>query len=298
MSEYDAQKDAHDSYYAAIEAKRVRGDSAIKREVQIGDCRLLLGDCLEILPTLGPVDAIVTDLPYGTTQCSWDAVIPFDAMWSALASVAGANCPVVLFGSEPFSSLLRTSNLDRFKYDWVWDKPKGTGFLNAKKRPLVGHEIVSIFCDGAPPYNPQKTSGHARKVSFRAKHLQTDVYGEMTNDYLYDSTDRYPRSVITFSSDTQHSSEHPTQKPVALCEYLIRTYTNEGDTVLDFTMGSGTTGVACVNTGRKFIGIEKDEHSTTYFDIACRRIQDAYDRPDLFIDQPKAPEPKQEAMQL
>lgn len=260
--------------------------SAIRKEVVIRDCRLLLGDCLEILPLLGKVDAVVTDLPYGTTQCSWDAIIPFDEMWDALALVTGPNCPVILFGSEPFSSLLRTSNLSRFKYDWVWDKPKGTGFLNAKKRPLVGHEVVSIFCDGTPPYNPQKTKGHTRKVSFRGKHLQTDVYGEMAGDYHYDSTERYPRSVITFSSDTQNSSVHPTQKPVALCEYLIRTYTSEGDTVLDFTMGSGTTGVACVNTGRKFIGIEKDEHNTNYFNIACERIRKAYAQPDFFLASP------------
>ena len=265
----------------------------IRREEIIGDCRLILGDCLEVLPTLGKVDAVVTDLPYGTTQCSWDAIIPFDAMWRALAGVTGPNCPVVLFGSEPFSSLLRTSNLGQFKYDWVWNKPKGTGFLNAKKRPLVGHELVSIFCAGTPPYYPQKTSGHVRKQSFRGKHLQTDVYGQMAGDYSYDSTERYPRSVVTFSSDTQNSSEHPTQKPVALCEYLIRTYTNEGDTVLDFTMGSGTTGVACVNTGRKFVGIEKDEHGTSYFEIACERIRKAYAQPDFFVERTKAPEPVQ-----
>lgn len=258
---------------------------AFRHEV-IGDCILFNADCLAVLPTLGKVDAVVTDLPYGSTQASWDIVIPFDAMWKALTFVTGPGCPIVLFGSEPFSSLLRTSNLDQFKYDWVWDKPKGTGFLNAKKRPLVGHEIVSVFCDGAPPYYPQKTSGHVRKVSFRGKHLQTDVYGEMSGDYAYDSTERYPRSVITFSSDTQNSSEHPTQKPVALCEYLIRTYTNEGDTVLDFTMGSGATGVACVNTGRKFIGVEKDEKNTNFFGIACSRIGKALAQPDFFVPQP------------
>jgi len=269
--------------------------SPIKREVTIGNCTLYQGDCLEILPLLGKVDAVLTDLPYGTTQAAWDVIIPFPEMWSVLQAVTRKNCPVLLFGSEPFSSLLRTSNLRQFKYDWVWDKPKGTGFLNAKKRPLVGHEIVSVFCDGVPPYYPQKTAGHTRKVSFRAKHLQTDVYGEMANDYQYDSTERYPRSVITFSSDTQNSSEHPTQKPVGLCEYLIQTYTRPGDTILDFTMGSGTTGVACVNTGRKFVGIEKDEKGTEYFDIAVRRIQDAVDRPDLFIA-PRSPEPVQQPL--
>lgn len=268
----------------------------IKREVVIGDCRLLLGDCLEILPLLGKVDAVVADVPYGTTQCAWDAIIPFGDMWSALEHVAGDGCPIALFGTEPFSSMLRASNLRRFKYDWIWSKPKGTGFLNAKKQPLRAHETISVFCSGLPPYYPQMTAGHERKISFRAKHLQTDVYGEMANDYRYDSTERYPKSVITFSSDTQNCSLHPTQKPVALCEYLIRTYTNYGDTVLDFTMGSGTTGVACVNTGRKFVGIEKDEHDTNYFDIACRRIEEAQLQPDMFIEHPKAAPEKQPDM--
>ncbi len=269
--------------------------TGIRKEVIIGDCRLIHGDCLDVLPLLGRVDAVITDLPYGTTQAAWDVIIPFAPMWSALSWVTGKNCPIVLFGSEPFSSLLRTSNLRQFKYDWVWNKPKGTGFLNAKKRPLVGHELVSIFCDGVPPYFPQKTGGHARKVSFRGKHLQTDVYGDMAGDYSYDSTERYPRSVITFSSDTQNSSEHPTQKPVALNEYLINTYTKPGDTVLDFTMGSGSAGVACVNTGRKFIGIEKDEKGTTYFDTACERVSDAVSRPGLFVA-PPSPEPIQQPL--
>lgn len=265
----------------------------IRREEIIGDCRLILGDCLEVLPTLSKVDAVVTDPPYGTTQCSWDAVIPFAQMWGAVSAVAGPGCPIVLFGSEPFSSLLRGSNLHQFKYDWIWDKPKGTGFLNAKKQPLRGHETVSVFCDGAAPYFPQMTAGHMRKVSFRGKHLQTDVYGEMAGDYHYDSTERYPRSVITFSSDTQISSFHPTQKPVALLEYLVLTYTKEGDTVLDFTMGSGTTGVACARTGRSFVGIEIDEG---YFDIACERIRKAYDQPDMFVETKKTPQPIQEPL--
>lgn len=260
--------------------------SAIKKEVIIGDCRLILGDCLEVLPTLGPVDAVVTDPPFGTTQCSWDEVIPFESMWDALRSAICERTPILLFGCEPFSSRLRCSNLHGFKYDWVWDKPKGTGFLNAKRRPLRCHETISVFCAGRPPYYPQMTSGHARKQSFRAKHLQTDVYGAMANDYAYDSTDRYPRSVLTFSSDTQNSSVHPTQKPVALLEYLVRTYTESGGSVLDFTMGSGTTGIACVHLGRRFIGIELDER---YFDIACKRIEEAYRQPDIFIDRPAKP---------
>lgn len=299
MTEYNPSDDAKKCYDLAVEAKRERGDThwpdrlPYRRKEVIGDCTLYLGDCMEIMPTLGKFDAIITDLPYGTTQAVWDVVIPFDAMWKAVSSVAGCGCPIVLFGSEPFSSLLRTSNLAQFKYDWVWDKPKGTGFLNAKKRPLVGHEIISIFCNGVPPYYPQKTSGHVRKVSFRGKHLQTDVYGEMAGDYSYDSTERYPRSVITFSSDTQNISEHPTQKPVGLCEYLIRTYTDEGKIVLDFTMGSGTTGVACVKAGRSFVGIEQHE---PYFDIACERIRKAYAQPDMFVQATPVAQPKQEPL--
>ena len=160
---------------------------------------------------------------------------------------------------------------------------KGVGFLNAKKQPLRNHEIVSVFYKKQCTYNPQKTTGHNLKKSSRGKHLQTDVYGQMKNDYVYSSSERYPRSIQVFSTDTQNSSFHPTQKPVALCEYLIRTYTNEGETVLDNTMGSGTTGVACVNTGRHFIGIEQEEK---YFLVAQERIALAgaeKDRqPDLF----------------
>lgn len=244
----------------------------MSRVETIGNATLYLGDCREILPTLPKVDAVITDPPYGTTQCAWDAVIPLQEMWDALAFVLDREVPVAIFGSEPFSSFLRASNIRRFKYDWIWDKPKGTGFLNAKKQPLRCHELISVFSDGPARYYPQKTSGHERKTTFRAKHLQTDVYGEMSGDYRYDSTERYPRSVLTFSSDTQNSSLHPTQKPVALLQYLILTYSRAGETVLDFTMGSGTAGVAAAIEQRLFIGIEREPK---YFDIACRRIEDA-----------------------
>ena len=252
--------------------------SIIRKEV-IGGQTLILGDCMEVMPNLGRVDAVVTDLPYGTTQCAWDAAIPFAAMWGALASCIGPDTPVLLFGSEPFSSMLRASNLRRFKYDWIWDKPKATGFLNAKKQPLRGHEIISVFYERQPLYQPQMTKG-VRKQTFRGKHLQTDVYGEMRGDYAYDSDQRYPNSVITFSSDTQNSNYHPTQKPVALLEYLIETYTAPGRTVLDFTMGSGTTLVACQRLGREGTGIEIDPG---YFEIACRRVEEAERQPDMFV---------------
>ena len=262
----------------------------IIREERIGGQRLLLGDCLEVMPALGRFDAVVTDPPYGTTQCAWDAVIPFPMMWGALSQCVRAETPLLLFGSEPYSSLLRASNLQQFKYDWIWDKPKATGFLNAKKQPLRGHEVISVFYERQCAYRPQKTKG-VRKQTFRGKHLQTDVYGTMRGDYAYDSDERYPNSVITFSQDTQNSSFHPTQKPVGLLEYLIETYTDYSASVLDFTMGSGTTLVACQRLGRNGTGIEIDPE---YFAIACKRVDEATRQADLFVMQPEAP--KQEAL--
>lgn len=247
--------------------------------VTIGRARLALGDCRDILPSLGKVTAVIADPPYQTTAAAWDKIIPFSEMWAGLDLVIERGTPIVIFGAEPFSSALRMSRFKRFKYDIIWEKPKATGFLNAKKRPLVAHEVISVFADGQARYYPQKTTGHPRKTSFRGKHLQTAVYGEMANDYLYDSTERYPRSVIKFAQDTQKSSEHDTQKPVGLMRYLVRSFTQPGDTVLDFTMGSGTTGVACHLEGRDFIGIEKCER---FFEIAVRRIADCADDGPLF----------------
>ena len=229
------------------------------------------GDCLELMKDIPDksVDCIITDLPYGTTQCKWDTIIPFEPLWKQYNRIIKDNGAIVLFGTEPFSSHLRLSNLKNYKYDWIWDKVKGTGFLNAKRQPMRNHELISVFYKKQCTYNPQKTYGHKMKKSYRSKDLQTDVYGEMKNDYTYESTERYPRSIQVFSTDTQNSSLHPTQKPVALIEYLIKTYTNDGELVFDSCMGSGTTGVACVNTNRRFIGIELDNN---YFEIAKNRI--------------------------
>ena len=235
------------------------------------DIELWQGDCLELMKDIPDksVDMILTDLPYGTTQCKWDTIIPFEPVSQQYNRVIKDNGAIVLFGTEPFSIHLRLSNLKKYKYDWIWDKVKGTGFLNAKKQPMRNHELISVFYKKQCTYNPQKTLGHVKKKSYKRKELQTDVYGEMKNDCTYESTERYPRSIQVFSTDTQNSSLHPTQKPVALCEYMIKTYTNSGDTVLDSCMGSGTTGVAAKNLGRKFIGIELDEK---YFEIAKNRI--------------------------
>lgn len=231
------------------------------------------GDCLDIMPSLPDksIDMILCDLPYGSTSCKWDIVIPFIPLWEQYRRIIKDNGCIALFGTEPFSSYLRLSNIKWFRYDWIWDKVKGTGFLNANKRPIRNHEIISIFYKKQCLYNPQKTAGHVRKVSSAAHKRNSKVTENYGSHGLtgYDSTERYPRSIQVFSSDIQHSALHPTQKPVALCEYLIRTYTREGELVLDNCAGSGTTGVACRNTGRGFIGIEKE---INYFNIAHDRI--------------------------
>lgn len=225
------------------------------------------------------IDMILCDLPYGTTQCSWDAIIPFEPLWAEYKRIIKDNGAIVLFGMEPFSSYLRLSNIEMYKYDWIWDKVKGTGFLNAKKQPMRNHEVISVFYKNQCKYNPQMTRGHKFKKSVRKKELQTDIYGEMKNDSVYESTERYPRSIQVFSSDTQNSSFHPTQKPIALCEYLIKTYTDEGELVLDNCAGSCSTGIACHNTGRRFIGFEKDEF---IFEMANRRLEDHKSQMTLF----------------
>ena len=226
------------------------------------------------------VDMILCDLPYGTTQCSWDVVIPFEPLWYEYKRIIKDNGAIVLFGMEPFSSYLRISNIEMFKYDWIWDKVKGTGFLNAKKQPMRNHEIISVFYKSQCKYYPQMTENHERKVSLKKRNKpQTEVYGKMDKATHYDSTQRYPRSIQVFSTDTQRSSIHSTQKPVALCEYLIKTYTDVGDLVLDNCAGSCSTGIACHNTGRRFIGFEKDEF---IFEMANKRLTENKAQMSLF----------------
>jgi site-specific DNA-methyltransferase (adenine-specific) len=234
---------------------------------------LILGDCLqemEFIPD-GSVDLILCDLPYEATQNKWDVVIPFEPLWEHWKRICRPGAVVLLTAIQPFTSLCVLSNLEWFRYDWQWEKTTATGHLNAKKMPMRAHETVLVFCSQTPKYHPQKTTGHKRKTALnvdRSKKL-SDCYGSQVGITHYDSTERYPRSVIKFSTDKQKSKLHSTQKPVALMEYLIKTYSNPGDTVLDNCMGSGTTGVSCHNTGRKFIGIEKD---AGYFAIAQKRI--------------------------
>ena len=234
---------------------------------------LYKGDCLEVMDRLieqgVKVDAIITDPPYGTTACKWDSVIPFDEMWIRLNKLIKPNGAIVLFGSEPFSSALRMSNIKNYKYDWVFNKKLAGNAQLAKHQPLKIHELIHVFSSkGRATYFPQKTKGKMRKkmgMSMKKNEIATSnsIQEEYVND-LY-----YPKSIQEFSMANRLNRVHPTQKPVALMEYLIKTYTNEGETVLDFTMGSGTTGVACVNTNRDFIGIELNEE---YYKIAEKRI--------------------------
>jgi DNA modification methylase len=234
---------------------------------------LMLGDCLERMKEIpaGTVDLVLCDPPYGTTMCKWDSVINLELMWEQLKRVIKQNGAIVITAAQPFTSILVCSNLKMFRYDLVYDKPAGTGFFNAKKMPLRSHESVLVFYNKLPTYNPQMTHGHERKTSSRLD-AKSECYGKAVKKTSYDSTSRYPRSIQRFSSDKQKGNFHPTQKPVALMEYLIKTYSNESEAVLDFTMGSGSTGVAAKNLNRDFIGIELDEE---YFNIAQDRIENA-----------------------
>jgi len=232
---------------------------------------LILGDCLEKMQDIesGSVDAIICDLPYGKTQNKWDSVIDLDLMWIQFKRITKPSSPVILFSQTPFDKVLGCSNLPMLKYEIIWEKTSATGHFNAKKMPMKAHENILVFYKKLPTYNPQKTKGHKRKTSKTGKTYDSDCYGDETAKPHYDSTERYPRSIQTFSSDKQTKNFHSTQKPLALMEYLIKTYTNEGDAILDAAMGSGTTMVAAQNLNRNGIGIELDE---AYFKIAQGRI--------------------------
>jgi len=231
------------------------------------------GDCLEVMDRLieeGVVaDAIICDPPYGTTACKWDSVIPFDEMWERLNKLIKPNGAIVLFGSEPFSSALRMSNIKDYKYDWIWDKKKAGNIFLAKQQPMKVHEIVSIFHGSKETYNPQMVKRDKIKVSKNYGTGEAMGGNGKKESKVYTYTHKNPKSILEVSNASQKGKVHPTQKPVALMEYLIKTYTNENETVLDFTMGSGTTGVACVNTNRSFTGIEMNDK---YFGIAQERI--------------------------
>ena len=236
--------------------------------------KLYHGDCLEVMDKLIDenvlVDAIITDPPYGTTACKWDSVIPFDGMWERLNKLIKPNGVIVLFGSEPFSSLLRTSNLKMYKYDWTWIKNQATNHLHAKRMPLRKTENISVFMKGSSWYNPQKTHGHNPTNSSKGLSKGVVYHGTNVRDYEGGDTTRMPIDIQYFNCVSNYSKVHPNEKPIELLEYLIKTYTNENELVLDFTMGSGSTGIACQNLNRTFIGIELDKN---YFSIAKERIE-------------------------
>ena len=245
---------------------------------------LFHGDCLEIMKNIEDesIDMILCDLPYGTSACKWDSVVPFEPLWEQYIRIIKPFGAIVLFGSEPFSSSLRLSNLDMYKYDWKWEKPNGANFLNFKYQPAKVHEDIMVFGKSATSYskngnmiyNPQMTEGtpynqkSGQQRQDNGHVLGSTVRSPIKQVYTENNGTRYPRSIQRFPLDKDKL--HPTQKPVALLEYLIKTYTNEGNIVLDNCMGSGSTGIACINTNRRFIGIELDEN---YFNIAKERIE-------------------------
>jgi site-specific DNA-methyltransferase (adenine-specific) len=232
------------------------------------------GDCLEVMPTLaaGSVDAVICDPPYGTTACKWDSVIPFAPMWEQITRLLKPRGACVLFGSQPFTSALVMSNPAWFRYEWVWEKTNAVDFMTAKIRPRKMHENIVVFSDGAHTYNPQMLQGKAYidKPRKRTNNVHNSTMPKLG---IVNNGTRYPESIIAVRNPN-NDTVHPTQKPLALLEYLVKTYTDKGDTVLDFTMGSGTTGHACMNLGRRFIGIEQD---AAYFALAQERIADAAD---------------------
>jgi len=245
--------------------------------------KIIHGDCLEEMSKLpgNSIDAIITDPPYGTTACKWDSIIPFEPMWLELNRLIKKNGAIVLFGSEPFSSALRMSNIKNYKYDWVWEKNRGSNFAVLKYQPMKEHENIIVFSKKTHTYVPQmqeRKGGGLKRTKYKYTESNTGKRDIMSNFKMKHAKHngnnklRYPSSIQKFNTEV---GKHPTQKPVALIEYLLKTYTNENETVLDFTIGSGTTAVACINTKRNFIGIEKEKK---YVDIANNRIKESLEQ--------------------
>lgn len=236
------------------------------------DIKLLKGDCVELLPTLESksIDCVITDLPYQMTDCVWDAVIPFDFMWNEFKRLVKPKGAMVFTCSQPFTTLLVNSNMKQFKHEWIWEKHQGTNPMAASYAPMKCHESVVVFCDGSPNYYPQMEKGTPYS-GFKGEKGIGEIYGDNLKSEHRDNPEgsRYPRSVQYFKGE---KGLHPTQKPVALMEYLVRTYSKENDVVLDITMGSGTTGIACFNVDRNFVGIERDEE---YYKVCVERLEEA-----------------------
>lgn len=236
--------------------------------MSVGKKEILLGDCLELMKDIpnGSIDMILCDLPYGTTERNkWDCIIPYEKLWEQYTRVVKDSGAICLFSQLPFDKTLACSNIEMLRYEWIWKKQQGTGHLNAKKMPMKNHENILVFYKKLPTYNPQFTKGKPYQCK---SGKGSSNYREQVSVVTENNGIRYPLSVIEFKSD---KGQHPTQKPVALCEYLIKTYTNENDLILDNTAGSGTTAIACLNTNRQFIVMEKEQK---YYDIILKRVAD------------------------
>lgn len=247
-------------------------------------CNIHLGDCINIMQrfSANSIDMVLCDLPYGTTKCAWDSIIPFDQLWEQYNRIVKPNGAILLFGIEPFSSYLRMSNIENYRYDWIWSKMSTTNFANVQKMPLNCYEVISVFYKKLPTYNPQMTDADPKKVrsidkTYVNKSKTNIQHSGITKKYSegYDIKKRYPTKIISISAKEKECNSkhkiHETQKPVSLGEYFIRTYSNEGDTILDNTMGVGSFGVAACNLNRNFVGIEQNE---AFFNIAQQRLQE------------------------
>jgi site-specific DNA-methyltransferase (adenine-specific) len=249
---------------------------------------LLHGDCLELMKLIPDksIDAIITDPPYGTTACKWDSVIPFDLMWEQLNRIIKDNGAIVLFSSQPFTSALIMSNLKMFRYEWIWQKSRPTGFQMSNFRPMKNHETIVVFSklpatytkNGSMEYYPQGVENCDRIINRTNKHKTVTNGGDLGTK-THSTKKGFPKTILKIKNTNKDSKNHPTEKPVELIEYIIKTYTNENETVLDFTMGSGTTGIACKNLNRKFVGIEMDDK---YFELAKNRIENHIVVKELF----------------
>ena len=233
------------------------------------DIQLMQGDCLELMREIpdNSIDMVLCDLPYGITACKWDEVIPLDKLWDSYKRIVKPNGAIVLTSSQPFTTMLINSGLKQFKYEWIWEKSRSTGFLQSKFMPMKSHENICVFCfEGTPTFNPQKTKGHNPTNSAKGYGHSSTFGDSKERDYQGGDTERNPKTVLRFKSER---GLHPTQKPVELMKYLIDTYSNPGETILDNCFGSATTAIACIKSGRKFIGIEKDKE---YFLLGQDRI--------------------------
>jgi site-specific DNA-methyltransferase (adenine-specific) len=258
-------------------------------KTEISESILVHADCFDVFPFIedNSIDAIICDLPYGTTNGKWDSILDLDKLWVQYKRIIKENGVIVLFAQTPFDKVLGCSNLEWLKYEWIWEKTQATGYFNAKKMPMKAHENILVFYKNLPTFNPQKTEGHKPINSYTKKAEvcnKTEVYGKVNEDFSGGGeTIRYPRSVQVFASDKQKTkldgTIHPTQKPLALLEMLVKSYTNEGDLVLDNTMGSGTCGLASIKNNRNFIGIEKEKK---YFDVSVKRVSSYLNENKLF----------------